>query len=240
VNRTRTRKIAAGAAVALLAAGGGVAYAASSESPSNTREHVWGPGPGAYGYAMPTEPPEPGASGARGERRLHFGGPAIAGPGAPFEGAADYLGLDEDELLRRLRNGRTLREIATAEGRSVDGLKSALVEAARERLDEAVEDGPLTAEDRDRVLADVEERIDDVVDARLLQGGPRFRGGDGPGFHHFRGGCGPADGDERAVPPPSDRRDEGGSGRSDERSDEQGGSTVPGSWGGAASGTVSA
>lgn len=240
MNRRLTRQIAAGAAVALLAAGGGVAYAASSESPSDTRARVWGPGPGpgAYGYAMPAEPPEPGARGARGERRLHFV-PEIAAPGAPFEGAADYLGLDEDELLRRLSNGRTLREIATAEGRSVDGLKSALLDAARERLDEAVEDGPLTEADRDRMLDGLEERIDDVVDTRLLQGGPRF-GGDGPAFRDFRGGCGPGEagpGGERPAPPRDDStQPRGGAGRSD----EQDGSTVPGSWDGAAGGTVSA
>lgn len=239
MNRRRTRQIAAGAAVALLAAGGGVAYAASSESPSDTRaQHSWGPGPGAYGgYALPGGPPEPGA---RGERRLHFGGPGIAGPGAPFEGAAEYLGLDEDELVRRLENGRTLREIAAAEGRSVDGLKSALLDAARERLDRAVEDGPLRAEDRDRLLEGLEERIDDVLDARLLQGGPPWRGGrGGPGFHRFGGGdCGPAeDGARRAAPP---ARGERAPRSSDERSEEQDGRTVPGSWGGAASGTVTA
>ncbi len=54
------------------------------------------------------------------------------GPG--IEGAADYLGLTEDELHERLRNGQTLAEIARAEGKSVDGLEAS---AGRRREGEA-------------------------------------------------------------------------------------------------------
>ena len=57
----------------------------------------------------------------RGRRPLHL------------ERAADYLGLTEAELHEQLRDGQSLAEIAKAEGKSVDGLKQALLAAAKEQ-----------------------------------------------------------------------------------------------------------
>jgi hypothetical protein len=93
------------------------------------------------------------------------GGPAL-------EGAADYLGLTEGELHERLRNGDSLAEIAEAEGRSVAGLKLALVAAAKERLDEAVADGRITAARRDELLEQLESKVDDLVSGEGLPGRP--------------------------------------------------------------------
>ena len=114
------------------------------------------------------------------------------GPG--IEGAADYLGLTEDELHERLRNGQTLAEIARAEGKSVDGLEQALVAAAKERLDQAVEDGQITAAQRDELL----ERLESKIDA-LVNGEP-FLGKHGPGFGQRFGG--PMDGSFVPLAPP--------------------------------------
>jgi hypothetical protein len=78
--------------------------------------------------------------------------------------AADYLGLTEDELQERLNGGNTLADLAEAEGKSVEGLKQALVDAARERIDQAVEDGDLTRAEADRLLEGLVERIGSLVD----------------------------------------------------------------------------
>ncbi len=43
--------------------------------------------------------------------------------------AANYLGIDRETLRTRLQGGERLADIATAEGKSVDGLESALVSA---------------------------------------------------------------------------------------------------------------
>jgi hypothetical protein len=111
---------------------------------------------------------------------LHVeGGPAL-------DGAADYLGLTEAELHERLRNGRTLAEIAKAEGKSVDGLEQALVAAAKEKLDQAVENGRITVAQRDEMLERLEVKIDALVN------GKPFLEKHGPGFHHRFGG--PMDG----------------------------------------------
>ena len=112
------------------------------------------------------------------------------GPGGPgghghhhvfdLSAAADYLGVTESELRTALHeDGQTLAEVAEAEGKSVDGLVTALVTAAREQLDQAVEDGRLTEAQRTEMLADVEERVRDVVENGMPQ---RFGfRGEGPG-----------------------------------------------------------
>ncbi len=112
-------------------------------------------------------------------------GTSLRGPGHHLEGAADYLGLTEAQLHERLRDGQSLAEIAKAEGKSVDGLKQALVASAKERLDEAVADGRITAAQRDELLERLESKIDAVVNGEAL---PKR----GPGFGHRFGG--PMDG----------------------------------------------
>jgi hypothetical protein len=94
------------------------------------------------------------------------------GHGPALDAAAAYLGLDEAELRDALRAGTTLAGIARDEGKSVDGLVDALVAAATERLDQAVEDGKLTQERRDELVAGLEERLTAVVNAAR----PAFRG----------------------------------------------------------------
>jgi hypothetical protein len=90
--------------------------------------------------------------------------------------AADYLGLEEAALAERLHNGESLAEVAKAEGKSVDGLESALIADAKAKLDQAVEDGRLTDAQRDAALSRLEEKIDDVVNGT----GPRGHRGFGP------------------------------------------------------------
>ncbi len=118
---------------------------------------------------------------------LRGGGPGFRhhehGPGARLNAAATFLGLTEAELREQLRDGKTLAEIARAEGKTVDGLVDALVAAAKRELAEAVESGRLTDAQRDRILEDLEERIAEGVNATP---GRHFRGG--PGEPSFRGG----------------------------------------------------
>jgi len=111
----------------------------------------------------------------------HFGG---------LDAAADYLGITEGALRTSLRGGSTLAELAEEKGKSVDGLKDALVAAAKADLAEAVEDGRLTAAQQAEVVADLPDRIDDLVNGELgLRGGhgPRGPGFGGSAFGGFRG-----------------------------------------------------
>ena len=97
--------------------------------------------------------------------------------GGGLDAAADYLGLTEAELRTKLADGKSLAEIAKAEGKSVDGLKQALVAAAKKRLDAAVADGKLTEAQAKELLARYTERVDDLVQGTF----------DGPGGHGFGG-----------------------------------------------------
>jgi hypothetical protein len=119
---------------------------------------------------------------------LRGGGPGFGhhGHGARLDAAASFLGLTEAELREQLRDGKTLAEIAKAEGKTVAALVDALVAAAKAELAEAVENGRLTDAQRDRIVEELEERITAGVNAtpgRHFRGGPRLRGGPG-----FRGG----------------------------------------------------
>jgi hypothetical protein len=88
--------------------------------------------------------------------------------------AAEYLGLAEEELRERLRDGDTLAEVAKAEGKAVDGLVDALVADAEKRLDDAVAAGKLTPAQADELADRLDERMTDLVNGELP----------GPGFGH--------------------------------------------------------
>jgi hypothetical protein len=125
-----------------------------------------------------------------------FGGP-MGGPGhGPFDAglgaAADYLGLTRAALARQLRSGKTLADVARAQGKSVDGLEQALVDEAKTRLDRAVADRKLTSDERDQILREAQEHVADLVngrapgplgrhDGRGRMGAPGGPGGPGAG-----------------------------------------------------------
>ena len=121
-----------------------------------------------------------------------FGAPGFRhGAGGPHEflhgldAAASYLGLTEAQLHNRLESGKTLAEIAKAQGKSVDGLKDALVKDAKAKLDAAVKAGRLSSAEEQRILANLQQHVDDLVNGTLpdRRDGPRgfgFRDRQGP------------------------------------------------------------
>lgn len=129
-----------------------------------------------------------------GLRHFRFGGPGH------LDVAAEAIGIEPDALHEALREGRTVAEVAEANGVEVQDVVDAVVAEARERLSAAVADGRLTQEEADELGADVEERVTDLVEGRLPEGGPgRVRPGHGPGRGHGVGprgerADGPADG----------------------------------------------
>jgi polyhydroxyalkanoate synthesis regulator phasin len=124
-----------------------------------------------------------------------LGGPGILGgkpgrgPGGPgfghrgfgfgfgFEGAADYLGLTEAQLREQLENGKSLADVAKAQNKDVAGLKAALKAKVTTKLDEAVKDGHLTAAQKTKLLADIDARLDDIINGTPPKrpDGPKFR-----------------------------------------------------------------
>jgi len=96
-----------------------------------------------------------------------------------FSTASEYLGLTEAQLRTKIEDGDTLAEIAKAQGKSAGGLVDALVQAAKADLDEKVASGRITADQRTSILADLESRLEDVVNGEFSFG---FRGPGGRGF----------------------------------------------------------
>jgi hypothetical protein len=164
-----------------------------------------------------------GGPGFGGGPRGHFGRPGFGGPGGPggprpgfgfgfgfggpglmagIEDVATYLGLKPADIATQLRSGKSLADIATAQGKTVDGLKTAITDAATKQLDAAVTANKLTKDQETKLLAGLASHLDDLVNGVHKFGGFGFRHGHegwkGPGEGN---GNGPAPQD--GSPPPA-------------------------------------
>jgi hypothetical protein len=96
-----------------------------------------------------------------------------AGPfGESLGVAASYLGVTESQLRSELRDGKSLAQVAKDHDKSVDGLVQALVDQAKTKLDRAVKAGDLSRSEADTMLADLKDRISDLVNGRFPPMGP--------------------------------------------------------------------
>jgi hypothetical protein len=78
-----------------------------------------------------------------------------------FDTVADELGLTPTELFEALHGGSTIEEVAEAQGVDLEELKETLAtmhqEAARERIQQAVEDGDISQDQADWMLEGMEK-----------------------------------------------------------------------------------
>lgn len=91
---------------------------------------------------------------------------------------ATYLGLTPAKLRAELVAGKSLAQIATAQGKSVSGLENVIYTTVQTRLDRAVANGRLTAAREQRLLATLKAHLDDIVNHTGPLG--RHPGGKGP------------------------------------------------------------
>jgi hypothetical protein len=207
----RNRKVMLGVGVLLAAAGGGVAVAASGSSPSEENQAVLNDAAKQLGVS-PTKLSDAlkkalsdrvdaavaagritQADGDALKQRINsddfplFGGFHRGFGHFGFIGklsaAADYLGLTEAQLRSELESGKSLAQVAQAQGKSVDGLVDALVAAAKKHLDEAVAAGRLTKAQETEMLNGLRDRIMSLVNSTRPGGGHFLRPPDG--FRHF-------------------------------------------------------
>lgn len=114
------------------------------------------------------------AAGPMGDRH---GPGGRGGPGGPKMGAvtdelAAVLGLDDAAALReQLKAGKSLADIATANGVPVETVKSFLRTEAETRIADAVEAGKLTQEEADAKLAELDDHLDAIIDGTIPMGG---------------------------------------------------------------------
>ena len=204
------RKLMLGVAALVAAAGGGVAIAASDSSPSQENKAILDSVAKQLGIsstklsdalkkALGERVDAAVAAGRLSKEqgdalkdRINsgdlpfFGGMHRPGPGhfgfiGKLDAAADYLGLTEAQLRTQLESGKSLAQVAQAQGKSVDGLVDALVNEAKKHVDQAVSAGRLTRAQADEMLKNLRDRITSGVNSTGL-GLPHF----GPrGFRNF-------------------------------------------------------
>ena len=80
--------------------------------------------------------------------------------------AATYLGLTTEQIRTQLQSGKSLAEIATAQGKSVDGLKAAIVADAKATIDKLVSSGKISPERGQRYLEQIQKNVDRIVNAK--------------------------------------------------------------------------
>lgn len=90
------------------------------------------------------------------------------GHGPKLDAAAQALNLSVDDLRERLRDGKTLAQVAQDQNVDVQKVIDAMVAEATARIDQKVQEGDLTADEANERKANLEERI-----TRLVNEGPR-------------------------------------------------------------------
>jgi len=96
-------------------------------------------------------PPDPSDRPPGGWGRGGFG--PFGGDGwTMFDAAAEALGLTPEGLFAELHAGKSLAEVAEAQGVDMETLQDAMQAAHAEAIQQAVEDGTLTQEQADRSL----------------------------------------------------------------------------------------
>jgi hypothetical protein len=119
-----------------------------------------------------------------------FGGPGLrfkAGTGGALDAAASALGLKLDDLLTRLRGGKSIAAVAKDQGKSLADVKTAITAGVTKELDQAVSDKKLTSARRDEILTELGDHLDDLVNGARPAGAPRFdRRGQSAGVHPHR------------------------------------------------------
>ena len=111
------------------------------------------------------------AAGAGGALAAGQHGRGPAGHPGPVA-IASYLGLTPAQLREQLRAGKTLAQIAVAQGKTVAGLEDAIYKDVQAHLDQAVANGRLTGAQEQAMLAQLKAHLDDIVNH---SGPPRVR-----------------------------------------------------------------
>ncbi|WP_030576456.1 hypothetical protein [Streptomyces anulatus] len=139
------------------------------------------------GVAVATDTTDSGSSVSCADRTGHQGTMhgGFMGQDAPITAAADYLGLSDNDLRAQLQAGKSLADVAKAQGKSVSGLEKSIVAAVKANLDNNT---TLTADQKASRLAQVKEHVDEMVNATHTAGsGPMGHGmGQGMGMSGMR------------------------------------------------------
>jgi uncharacterized coiled-coil protein SlyX len=142
---------------------------------------------GGAPFFGPPPPFGPGGPGPYGPGRFGFGLHRALAFG-PAAGAAKYLGLTEAQLINQLQSGKSLAQIAKAQGKTTAGLEQAITSSIKARLDKAVANQRITAAQEQQMLKGLSARINDIVNNTPPKlAGPGMPGPLGLGLGLLRG-----------------------------------------------------
>jgi hypothetical protein len=115
----------------------------------------------------------------QGAGRGGFGGPKGFGPAAAD--VAKALGISEADLRTAIESGKSLADIAKANGKDPAAIAKVIQDAITARIDQAVKDGKLTADQATKAKADAAAKATAIVNGMAPRGGPGRGGFDGHG-----------------------------------------------------------
>ena len=120
--------------------------------------------------ARPGGPGGPGRGLATGRSDSASAARCSSDPTRRPSAVAKYLGLTEAQLLKQLQSGKSLADIAKAQGKTTSGLEQAITAAAKTRLDKAVANKRLTAAQEQKILSGLSARMNDLVNNTQFKG----------------------------------------------------------------------
>lgn len=136
-------------------------------------------------------PQPPRGDGPGGHWQHGFGGDMDRGMGGAAV-AAKAIGISETDLTTALRSGKTLAQVAKSHGVAAAKVVDAMVADAKTKVAADVKAGRLTQAEADKLQADLQTRITDMVNGKFPRGGKGDHGFGGPGGGGWREGVGDA------------------------------------------------
>jgi len=112
-------------------------------------------------------------------------GHGVMAQGVVMQAAAKYIGIGTTDLAAARHDGKSLAQIAQANGKTVAGLEAAMTAAFKTNLDAAVAAKRITAAQATQILATFTTSLDTMVDRTTT--GPA--GGRGMGMRLGLGPC---------------------------------------------------
>ncbi len=189
---TSQRKLIAGTVLVAVLSAAGAAFAAIKldHTTTNARTVAAVAEPGIGGFGLGGRLGGRGLGGGLGQgggpRTFRRGGGPGFGFGAGGFGllgqgltaVSSYLGLDASTLRSDLEKGQTLAQIAKAQGKTADGLVSAIVAAEEKALESSVSAGRLTKAQEQQLESRLTQTVTALVNgARPAAGRGLFGGG---------------------------------------------------------------
>lgn len=112
-----------------------------------------------------------------------FGGCGKGDFGTSFQSivqsVADTLKLTPQQIQDQLKSGKSLADIAGAQGVSRDDLKSAITTAVDQQVDKAVTDGKITQTRADQIKTNLSNNLDKIIDQKRDTSGTPENNGNG-------------------------------------------------------------